>query len=120
MPASPRCAVPCHDRELVGRLRASLPPDDRVARLAELFAVLADPTRVRVLLALAASDELCVCDVAHVIDLPMSATSHQLRKLRDAGAVTSRADGRMVYYRLADPLVLSLLSQARDATGRAA
>lgn len=107
------CDVPCYKEDVVERLRKDAPPDDAVVSIASLFAVLADPTRVRLLSALAGGDELCVCDIANVVGLTLSATSHQLRKLRDAGVVEFRNDGRMAYYRLRDGFTAGLLAQAR-------
>lgn len=70
-------------------------------RMAELFAVLADPNRLRLLAALA-NQELCVCDLAAVLKMGESAVSHQLRVLRSMRMVNYRKEGRNVYYSLAD------------------
>src|SRR5665811_122497 len=86
-------------RPLLGR---SLGMDG--ARLVgDLFATLADPSRARIVHLLAiAGQELCVCDVALVLGMSVSALSHQLRFLRERGAVERRKVGRIVYYRLVD------------------
>jgi DNA-binding transcriptional ArsR family regulator len=108
------CDVPCYKAELVARLQGQAPADATVAGVAQLFALLADPTRVRVLAALGSGgEELCVCDVANVVGLTISATSHQLRKLREAGIVTVRNDGRMAFYKLSSGFAAGLLAQAR-------
>jgi ArsR family transcriptional regulator len=75
-----------------------------VARaVGDLFATLADPSRARIVHLLAlSSSELCVCDMAFVLGMSVSALSHQLRSLRERGAVASRKSGRIVYYRLTD------------------
>ncbi len=119
-PSQDSCNVPCHKVDLVERLRADMPPDDLLQQLASLFGLLADPTRLRIIGALSSGEELCVCDVANVLGLSMSATSHQLRKLRDAGVVTFRNDGRMAYYRIRDGFVAGLLLQARVRLQQAA
>lgn len=107
------CDVPCYNGSLVDRLSSAAPTDEVVASVANLFSLLGDPTRVRLLSALAHGEELCVCDVANVVGLSLSATSHQLRKLRERGAVTFRSDGRMAYYRMTDGFLAGLLAQAR-------
>lgn len=80
-----------------------------VDRLNRLFSALADPSRLRILHALNHRKELCVCDLAQLSRISVSAASHQLRLLRDRDLVASRRDGRMVYYRLADDHVGQLL-----------
>jgi ArsR family transcriptional regulator len=90
-----------------------MPSDEELQRLAGLFGLLADPTRLRIIGALTSGEELCVCDVSHVLGLSLSATSHQLRKLREAGCVTFRNDGRMAYYRLRDDFLAGLMAQGR-------
>jgi DNA-binding transcriptional ArsR family regulator len=78
--------------------------------LTEIFRVLGDPTRVRILDALSRA-ELCVGDLAAQLSLTESAVSHQLRLLRNTRIVRSRRDGRMMFYALDDRHVLSLFRQ---------
>ena len=108
-----QCNVPCYKIEVVERLKEQMPPDGVLQDLARLFGVLADKTRLRIIGALSSNEELCVCDVANVVGLSMSATSHQLRKLRDAGVVSFRNDGRMAYYKLDDGFLAGLMLQAK-------
>lgn len=96
----------------VDRARSAEPDATTLVRMAELFRGLADPTRLQILLALAAS-ELCVCDLAAVVGLSQSAISHQLRVLRQLRMVRSRREGKLVYYHLDDDHVLSLCAQTR-------
>ena len=77
--------------------------------LPALLKVLADPTRLKILHSLATTKELCVCDLAVIAELSVSAVSHQLRLLRDRDLVHARRDGRMVYYSLADEHVSTLM-----------
>jgi DNA-binding transcriptional ArsR family regulator len=86
-----------------------LDPRD-VDGLTEIFRVLGDPTRVRILDALAAS-ELCVGAIAQRLGLSESAVSHQLRLLRGSRIVRSRREGRMIFYTLDDDHVLALFRQ---------
>jgi DNA-binding transcriptional ArsR family regulator len=83
-----------------------------VESVADLFQVLADPTRVR-LLDVLSHGERCVCDLAALIELSESAVSHQLRLLRSARLVRARRVGRMAYYSLDDHHVISLLRDTR-------
>lgn len=80
--------------------------------LADTFRVLGDPTRVRILDALAGG-ELCVCDIASLVGISESAASHQLRLLRGMRLVRPRRAGRLVYYAVDDHHILELLTQAR-------
>jgi ArsR family transcriptional regulator len=91
--------------------RGALPAHEVVDGLARVFAALADPTRLRIVAALAAR-ELCVCDLAATIGLTESAVSHQLRQLRGLGLVRARREGRMAYYSLDDSHVATLYVDA--------
>src|SRR5687767_4645714 len=95
----------CDDRivhvDTVRAARRDLPGPGALLGLAELFAALGDPTRLRIVAALAAH-ELCVCDLAAAVGQTESAVSHHLRLLRELGLVQSRRDGRLVYYTLDD------------------
>ena len=102
------CEVALVHPEAVGRVRDALPDQGEMQRVAETFQLLADPTRARIVYALAL-EELCVCDVAAVSGLSMSAASHQLKRLRDRGVVDYRKDGRLAYYRLSDERLRGLL-----------
>ena len=82
-----------------------------VEALAETFRALGDPTRVRILDALAPG-ELCVCDIASLVGISESAASHQLRLLRSLRLVRPRRAGRLVYYAVDDHHILELLKQA--------
>ena len=94
------CNIPCFDHAKVNAIKIRLTEDEnRLPELAEFYKLLGNATRLKILLALSA-DELCVCDVAHVLGLSIAATSHQLKLLRDQGWLKKRDDGKMVYYRL--------------------
>lgn len=110
----------CDDRvvhvDAVRAARSALPEGATLAGLADIFAALADPTRLRIIAALA-QHELCVCDLAASVATSESAVSHQLRGLRVLGLVRSRREGRLVYYALDDAHVTSLYGQALDHVG---
>jgi len=97
---SPMCNVTCFEKKKVARIKAELAAEEHLLpQLADLYKLLGNATRLKILLALA-QGELCVCDVAHVLELTVAATSHQLKLLRDQGWLAMRNDGKMVYYRL--------------------
>ncbi len=93
----------------VRAVRAALPPAPAIEQLAEVFTVLSDPGRLRLLSTLLEAGELCVSDLAAAADLSPSATSHALRLLRAHRIVTVTRRQRMAYYRLEDSHVRMLL-----------
>ena len=97
MPAD-RCDLLCLDLPKAEELRAQQLPEARARVLADRAKALGDPTRLSLALALAATDDLCVCDLAWVSGRAENLVSHHLRALRGAGLVTSRRDGKMVMY----------------------
>lgn len=108
--AADACDVFHIDPAKVARLRNVLISEASVDALTETFRALGDPTRVRVLDALS-HGELCVCDLAALLGLTQSATSHQLRLLRALRLVRTRRAGRMVYYALDDRHIVTLFRQ---------
>jgi DNA-binding transcriptional ArsR family regulator len=107
-----QCDAPTHlDEGAVAARRSELMPARTVEGLAATFRVLGDPTRVRILDALSGG-ELCVCDIAGLVEISESAVSHQLRLLRGMRLVRPRRAGRLVYYSLDDHHIIELLRQA--------
>lgn len=101
----------CHHHHL--HLPAEPPADEILYKLADLYKVFGDPTRIRILYALS-SGELCVCDIAEVLGMTQSAISHQLRVLKQSALVKFRRDGKTVYYSLADSHISTILAQGLD------
>jgi ArsR family transcriptional regulator, lead/cadmium/zinc/bismuth-responsive transcriptional repressor len=95
----------------VKRVQKEMPDPATVQQVSDIFGMLADPTRARLVLALSHA-ELCVCDLAALLGMSMSAVSHQLRLLRQMGLVKFRKEGRMAYYSLGDEHAHALLTQA--------
>lgn len=87
----------------------NMPGDHLIFEAAELFNLLGDNSRLRIFLALATT-ELCVCDLAAILNMSSSAVSHQLRLMRTKGLVRYRKEGKIAYYSLADSYVQNLLS----------
>jgi DNA-binding transcriptional ArsR family regulator len=95
--------------EAVEAAQAGSLPRSSIDGLSRVFSAMADPTRIRILHALIVVEELCVCDIALITGLSVSAVSHQLRLLKDRFLVQARRDGRMVYYSMACPHVREFL-----------
>ncbi len=96
-----KCDCEVIHQDVVSRVNAKLPANETFYDLAELFKVLGDPTRVKILWALDAA-EMCVCDIAYLLNMTQSAISHQLRVLKQASLVKSRREGKIVFYSLED------------------
>jgi len=95
----------------VAEARSAEVPVARLLGLAELFKVLGDPSRLRILTALGAA-ELCVCDLATVLEMSQSAISHQLAVLRGARLVRARREGKSMFYSLDDEHVRGIVGLA--------
>ncbi|MEU9831739.1 metalloregulator ArsR/SmtB family transcription factor [Streptosporangium sp. NPDC048047] len=106
------CSVTVVDAERVAGVRDALPADESIEELAQIFGLLADPRRLRLIAALLEGGEMCVCDLTALTGHSMSAASHALRLLRAKRVVKVRRSGRMAYYRLADSHVRMLLDVA--------
>ena len=78
--------------------------------MAEVFKVLANPTRLRLLHALVRADEMRVSDLAEAVEMNVQAVSNQLQRLSDRGIVATRRDGNSIHYQIVDPCVVSLLN----------
>jgi DNA-binding transcriptional ArsR family regulator len=102
------------DAQRVSAVAAALPGAETIDELAEVFGLLADPGRLRVITALLKGGEMCVCDLAAATGHSESAASHALRLLRAHRVVRVRRSGRMAYYRLDDSHVRMLLDMALD------
>jgi DNA-binding transcriptional ArsR family regulator len=100
--ADERCDLLCLDLEKAESLRTRRLDLARSELVAGQAKGLADPTRLTLAAALADGDELCVCDLAWVLERAENLVSHHLRQLRSAGLVSSRRDGKMVMYSLTD------------------
>lgn len=100
--SSDRCDLLCLDLPLAERLRAQRVDLVAAERAATQAKALGDPTRVTIALALRDGQELCVCDLAWVVERNENLVSHHVRLLRTAGLVSSRRDGKMVLYSLTD------------------
>ncbi|MER6599099.1 ArsR/SmtB family transcription factor [Streptomyces rubiginosohelvolus] len=94
------CELLCLDLPHAEEIREQLPVLGALEPAASAAKGLADPTRLKVAAALAAGDELCVCDLAWIVGQAQNLVSHHVRQLRSAGLATSRREGRLVMYTL--------------------
>jgi ArsR family transcriptional regulator len=105
-----KCDCNVIHEDVVAKVRDKMPEEEILYDLAELFKVFGDSTRIKILWALD-EDEMCVCDIAYLLNMTQSAISHQLRVLKQAHLVKSRREGKVVYYSLADDHVKLILDQ---------
>lgn len=108
-----RCNCDVIHEETVNKVRSKMPPEENLYDLAELFKVFGDSTRIKILWALAES-EMCVCDIAVLLNMTQSSISHQLRVLKSARLVKNRKEGKIVYYSLDDAHVKQIFNQGLD------
>jgi ArsR family transcriptional regulator len=109
------CEIQRIHYENLNQIIKKLPEESLLIRVADLFRIFGDPTRLKILSLLALS-ECCVCDLAYGINLSQSAVSHQLRILRQARLVKYRKDGKEVFYSLDDDHVASIFKLGLDHT----
>ena len=102
------CQVRTIHKDKISEVKKKMPDEDIVEILSETFKTLGDRTRIKILYALSKS-ELCVCDISAIIDMSMSAVSHQLRVLRNMKLVRYRKEGKMAYYSLDDKHIVQLI-----------
>lgn len=107
------CQEECFHPDIVRTIRNQMPGEPLQHDLAQLFKVLGDHTRIRILNALFRS-ELCVCDLVSILEMNQSAVSHQLRVLRDAKIVKSRKMGKNVLYSLDDNHISGLIQMGSE------
>lgn len=104
------CEWLCIHQDTVDRVLSNMPEDTQLYDLAELFKIFGDSTRIKILYVLFQS-EMCVCDIAQLLNMGQSAISHQLRVLKQAKLVKNRRDGKTMFYSLADSHVRTIIDQ---------
>lgn len=108
-----RCESEEIHEELLQIVQNTLPEEEALYDLSELFKVFGDSTRIRILFVLFEA-EVCVCDLAAALNMTQSAVSHQLRILKQNKLVKSRREGKSVFYSLADDHVRSIINQGME------
>ncbi len=99
--------------EAVETVKALLPTDETLCDLADLFKLFSDTTRIKILYLLF-ERELCVCDIAALLNMTQSAISHQLKVLKSYKLIKYRREGKIVFYSLADEHVRSIIAQGTE------
>lgn len=99
--------------DVVKAVTDQMPDEDQLYDLAEVFKVFGDSTRIKILYVLFEA-EMCVCDIAQLLNMTQSAISHQLRILKQNRLVKNRRDGKSVFYSLADSHVKTIISQGME------
>lgn len=110
LPEPERCDCTLIHEEVVREVNAAMIEEETALAVANLFKAFSDGTRIKILWALKES-EMCVCDIAYLLDMSQSAISHQLRQLKQVKLVKSRREGKVVYYALDDAHVQSVLAE---------
>ncbi len=105
-----KCDCVTIHKDIVNQVKTKMPDEENLYDLAELFKVFGDTTRIKILWGLVES-EMCVCDIAALLNMTQSAISHQLRVLKQARLVKHRKEGKIVYYSLADDHVKQIFDQ---------
>ena len=111
--AVPNCGyLHAHD-DIVKKVTDKMPEEELLYDLAELYKVCGDSTRIKILYVLFES-EMCVCDISNLLNMSVSAISHQLRVLKQSSLVKFRRDGKTVFYSLADDHVRTIINQGME------
>ena len=107
------CEYSYAHEDIVSKVKKEMPEEEKLYDLAELYKVFGDSTRIKILYVLFEA-EMCVCDIAQLLNMTVSAISHQLRVLKNAALVKSRREGKTVFYSLADDHVRSIINQGME------
>ena len=107
------CDIMYVHQDKVDKIKQAMEANGLLLKMSNIFQVLRDPTRLKIILALD-MEELCVCDIAALTGLSQSSVSHHLQSLRQMNLVNYRREGKMAIYSLADKHVSALITIARD------
>lgn len=99
MSCGPNCTCTIFHQEVLDKVKNTIISDKEIQQSANYFKILANPTRIKIIEAVSIN-ELCVCDLAHLLGITKSAISHQVKMLRKANIVKNRKIGKMVYYKI--------------------
>ena len=109
----PHCEYMHAHEDIIKNVSESMPDDDILYDLAELYKIFGDSTRIKILYVLLEA-EMCVCDIALLLGMSQSAISHQLRVLKQSKLVKYRREGKTIFYSLADEHVRTIMNQGLD------
>lgn len=102
------CEIYCYDEEKVNRIQTDLQSIDIVS-VSQMLKAIADENRAKITYALCQDDELCVCDIANILDVPVANASHHLRTLHKQGVVKFRKEGKLAFYSLDDEHIKQIM-----------
>ena len=105
------CEIFCYDEEKVNRIRNDI-EQTNIAAVSKLLKAMADENRAKILYALCQDEELCVCDIANILDISVANASHHLRTLHKQGLVLFRKEGKLAFYSLHNSQVKPLMKHA--------
>ncbi|MBQ8537035.1 MAG: helix-turn-helix transcriptional regulator [Clostridia bacterium] len=111
-----RCEYMHLHQDVLDKVMQELPEEEILYDLAELFKIFGDTTRIKILYVLFEA-EMCVCDIAQLLNMTQSAISHQLRLLKQSKLVKYRREGKTVFYALADDHVRAIIGQGMEHIG---
>lgn len=109
----PQCEGNHPHEAIINKVNQIMPNEELLYDLAELYKIFGDSTRIKILYALF-ENEMCVCDIAQLLNMSASAISHQLRVLKQSKLVKYRREGKTVFYSLADDHVRSIIYQGME------
>lgn len=112
------CEIYCYDEEKVSRIQANLETVD-ITGVSQMLKAIADENRAKITYALCQDEELCVCDVANIVNITVANASHHLRTLHKQGVVKFRKEGKLAFYSLNDEhirkIMTILVTQSKEA-----
>ena len=109
----PHCEFMHIHKDVVSEVIGAMPKEEELYALADLYKIFGDSTRIKILYVLSRS-EMCVCDIAGILNMTISAISHQLKVLKQARLVKFRKEGKTVFYSLADDHVTTIINNGMD------
>lgn len=113
MNEAPSCEFIHVHEDIVSVVLSAMPDEQKLYKLSELYKLFGDPTRIKILYVLLKS-EMCVCDIARLLNMTTSAISHQLKLLKQASLVKFRREGKTVFYSLADDHVTTIINNGME------
>lgn len=109
----PHCDYNHVHEDIVKRVEQLMPEEEILYDLADLFKIFGDTTRIKILYVLLES-EMCVCDIAKLLNMTQSAISHQLKVLKQSKLIKYRREGKTIFYSLSDGHVKTILNQGME------
>ncbi len=107
------CEIKGIKTELIDEISQNMKDDDIIQKTCDLFKILSDPNRIKIILALDIH-ELCVCELSQLLDMSQSSVSHQLRHLRNSNIVKFRKENKHIFYSLNDENIINILKEGEE------